>query len=387
MNGDEFQDDEYQDEYDLDELQYDWEHLNDDDNIFELKKQDKYDYLQDCVNDVVNDMLENNMMIGNDNIFTTTNVVSTNLILNLDWFFNICEIEDMSRYRKIKSKKTLNDKIKNDKYLRHGTFTMIQYLNNIRGLKIEECKNLKNSISLNVFIGKLVNVKIPYSGKMHLTGCLSFEHVVECIRVIINALSKYEMSDNTYVIDGGVLKCMVHRVMTNVNFSLGYEIDIQKLNWYMNTCREDFISILESSIGSNGVNIKLPCILDMNSKVETFNISITNGEAICSSRDNITFKEYLDTLQQKDKNRLLKKQSFTTFIVFYSGKVIMTGINMNYMIPVYVLFMSVMKQARDQIEEKIIEGPAKCICNRNYTCFGCILKTNYGKRVKFLKDI
>jgi hypothetical protein len=106
--------------------------------------------------------------------------------------------------------------------------------------------------------------------------------------------------------------------MSNVNIVLPFRIDRDRLHNYINE-NTDHISILEKSVGYVGVNIKIKS--DMESKEET---TITK---ICYEEDdapkNATYKEYLSFFGAENKK--YKKEMYNSFLVFESGKTIMSG--------------------------------------------------------------
>ena len=47
------------------------------------------------------------------------------------------------------------------------------------------------------------------------------------------------------------------------------------------------------------------------------------------------------------------KDKYTTFLVFHSGNVIMSGLSKEYMEDTFNLFMNIVKTCKDKIEEKL----------------------------------
>ena len=66
------------------------------------------------------------------------------------------------------------------------------------------------------------------------------------------------------------------------------------------------------------------------------------------------YKEYLDLLPIKEKNAKINDERYNTFLVFHSGKVIMSGLTAEYMRNVYYYFLSTIRKAFDKIEERLI---------------------------------
>ena len=62
---------------------------------------------------------------------------------------------------------------------------------------------------------------------------------------------------------------------------------------------------------------------------------------------------FINTFSDKDRNKILNKKRYNTFLVFHSGNVIMSGMVTKYMRNVYNHFIDITKKARNEIEEKL----------------------------------
>ena len=127
--------------------------------------------------------------------------------------------------------------------------------------------------------------------------------------------------------------------MRNIDFSLGFLVDREKLNKYM-LCQEDFHCLLETSFGYTGVNIKIPLEKDIKT-MEIKKVECVKDEWV---KTDTTYNEYLNLLSVKDKNSKIKNKRYNTFLVFHSGKVIMSGLTYNFMENIYYYFISIMKK-------------------------------------------
>jgi hypothetical protein len=106
--------------------------------------------------------------------------------------------------------------------------------------------------------------------------------------------------------------------------------------------------LLEPTLGYTGVNIKLPVDVDytkLKLKVREY-----TGKEVTTSF--VTFYDYLKKYKKKD----LKKTIYNTFLVFQSGKVIMSGKVGLFMNPGYYAFVEVLKKCDKIIREDIV-GP------------------------------
>ena len=67
----------------------------------------------------------------------------------------------------------------------------------------------------------------------------------------------------------------------------------------------------------------------------------------------VPYDDYLSMLPEKDKLKKLKKQRYNTFLVFHSGKVIMSGMDSVFMKDVYYEFLNIIRDCYDVIKEKL----------------------------------
>lgn len=291
--------------------------------------------------------------IENINISTTTVIVSTNLELNLDWLMSILPITIFDTTHVFKTTREFQEYIisLNPQY---GTITMAQHKEKLIGFKIKKkkAKFFRNALSLVMFVGKLITIKIPKKGKLQLTGCITENHTDDCIKQLWNILKNHEMSPNTYLLTDNsyTFKSTIRTVMTDIVFNLGFDINRQKLDSFMNH-RTDFNSLLETSFGYTGVNIKVPF---------SINPDRLNVKLLYCSIDGIweykyiSYDNYIETLSIRDRQKELNKSRKNTFLVFHSGTAIMSGMTIEYMKDIYTKFYTLLLGARDEIEEKII---------------------------------
>ena len=67
-----------------------------------------------------------------------------------------------------------------------------------------------------------------------------------------------------------------------------------------------------------------------------------------------TYKEYLDILSPKEREIKLQSERHNTFLVFHSGKVIMSGLTADFMREIYYYFLSIIRTSFDKIEERLL---------------------------------
>jgi TATA-box binding protein (TBP) (component of TFIID and TFIIIB) len=304
----------------------------------------------------------------NIKISTTTIVAKTNLLINMDMLFASLPVQDVTIPPQLKSKAHIKKYIL-DQNLPPGAIISVEHSDNLRGVKIKRRKRTKvsvkdsteliphkkrkyfrNAITIVMMTNdKLINFKVPKQGKIQLTGCTHKDHSFICIKYLWKYLQElgrdndqlYSLKDHSY------LDITLRTVMTDIVFHLGFEINREHLDEYINN-NTKFNSLLETTFGYTGVNIKMPFTHD-NSKITT--LMHRDGEWV---EGYVMYYDYVDALPEREKDKELSKQRKNTFLVFYSGTAIMSGMSPIYMKDVYNQFIKIISDARGQIEEKII---------------------------------
>jgi hypothetical protein len=67
------------------------------------------------------------------------------------------------------------------------------------------------------------------------------------------------------------------------------------------------------------------------------------------------YKDYLDIISEKEKKQKLECQRYNTFLVFHSGKIIMSGLTSEFMEEIFYFFIKTIINSREFIEEKLIK--------------------------------
>lgn len=278
------------------------------------------------------------------NVSTTTVIIQTNIVFHLDWVFDILPIYKLSK--ECSSIKEFHCEISRSNPP-FGSVTLVQYQEKSKGfpMKKTRSKYFRNALSLVMYVGKLITLKIPAKGKIQLTGCTTDAHAKICIQSLWNTISAYKPSPETYVVSGdsrNEIVALIETVMTNKVFHLGFNINRQNLDQYMNTHTE-FNSLLETSFGYTGVNIKIPFeVLPTDDAFTRLRFDMNSN---VWHDEQITLAEF----QRLAPGR--KKRYKNTFLVFHSGTAIMSGMSLRYMESVFNSFVSIIAKARPFIEE------------------------------------
>lgn len=295
--------------------------------------------------------MNNNNNFENLTVSTATVIAYTNAEIDLAWLYKITPIFRDIDFIEYKTKNSYKKQL--DLYNPPaGSIIMIQYKDMVKGMRVKKKskKPFRNALSIVIYIDKPITIRVPIRGKLHMTGCNQSYHPFECIKVIWNLIKKYEQSASTYILhDSNTLTSCISTVMTDIIFSLDMNINVQNLDRYINV-NTDYYSLLETSSGYPGANVKIKYDIDMD---QEYGVMFTNVKDDEWTTTPISFSKYLDTLPPKEKVKQLAKRRENTLLCFYSGKVIISGLIPMYMKDAYYEFMHIISGAREQIEEKL----------------------------------
>lgn len=289
-------------------------------------------------------------------VSTKTFTATTNLNIKIDQLYQKLPITPYDVVLKKRGRKKKIDRPDTNKNIKSGSIITVKYENEIRGVELKpkklrpgkKKKWFRNSITVVIILDKPVNFKVCRNGTFQMTGCKSLEHAELCVKYIWKHMEEH---DEIYSFTRGKsLEVLFIPSMRNIDFSLGFLVDREKLNRYMCTQRE-FHCLLETSFGYTGVNIKVPLTED----ISTMKVKKITYEKDGEWKDNwTTYQEYLDLLIPKEREIKLVAERYNTFLVFHSGKVIMSGLTSDFMRDVYYYFLSIVRHAFDKIEERLL---------------------------------
>lgn len=219
--------------------------------------------------------------------------------------------------------------------------------------KKEKKKNenyFRNSLTIVMSCdNKLINFKVSKNGKFQFTGCKSDDHAHKSLNFIKDYISKIQDKKILTLPLNSKLEVYYMTVMSNINFSLGFCINKENLDDFVNK-NTNYHSLLETTFGYTGVNIKFNL-----GKLDNIPIikTIFNPENSEWEKTIITRKEYLDTLEEKEKYKENSKTKFCTFLCFQSGQCIMSSPHKSCMKDAYHEFIKMIDSCKNFIEEKI----------------------------------
>ena len=315
-------------------------------------------------------------------VSTKTFIVTTNMTLDIDKLFNFLPITDYILIPKRRGRKKKNEPADPNKGIVSGSIITLEYQNKIRGVDLKKKKKknkdtkkrgnyFRNSVTVVMIMEeKKINFKVSRNGKFQMTGCKFDDHAEECVKwfwkYIKDAKGIYNFIDNSNnnndsdtdgdsddenegKTESSSLKVIFIPAMRNIDFGLNFFVDREKLDEYFNMCTE-YHSLLETSFGYTGVNIKIPIVKPIQ-ELQLKQLECVGGKWLEPVM--VPYNDYLKMLPEKDVSKKLKKQRYNTFLVFHSGKVIMSGMEETFMKDVYYEFLSVIRDCYDIIEERL----------------------------------
>ncbi len=291
----------------------------------------------------------------NIKVSTRTYIVITNIELNISKLFEFLPITNYTVVPKKRGRKKKNQPVDVNKGIRSGSIITLKYESNLRGVDLKKKSGdkkvkgnyFRNSVTVVMIIdGKKINFKISRNGKYQITGCKTTKHAEQCIKYIWKYIKD---EDDIYKLTGDCFNSIYVPAMRNIDFSLGFIVDREKLDEYINVDTE-YKSLLETSFGYTGVNIKMIIKKDITT-LKLKQLKCENGR--WCKPEFVDYNEYLKVLIPKEQDKKIKKKRYNTFLVFHSGRVIMSGMEESFMENVYYEFLDIIRNCWNVIEERL----------------------------------
>jgi hypothetical protein len=311
-----------------------------------------------------------------DNFSTKTIISFTNIIIDMEKFFNYIPIRDIAIERKNNRKKkienvfNIEDRKEN---IPSGSILCVKWRNQERGTIIKTAsivrnsnKNKKkrdkyflNSITTIMYFNndkykdKLINLKITNTGRIQMTGCKDDELTISCIHTLINIMDDvkewlgvdlYTMNNTlcSQITNKPGVHIILYTVMKNKNINIGFKINREKLDSLINKNYNDYISIFDGTTSGAGVNIK--------TKVKNWEKSLPiytfyNKQI---SKDEVNMEKVIKLFTKSTKHN---ENKYHTFLCFKSGSCIHSGRGEHMEIALEE-FITILHKNRDEIEDK-----------------------------------
>ena len=285
-------------------------------------------------------------------VSTKTIIAATNICLDIQAIFNYLTTTDyviLKKKRGRKKKDVIDDL---NIGIKSGSIITLDYQSSIKGVEFKKKskknkKFFRNALTIIMIIDdKKINFKVSRNGKFQITGCKHDEQAKHIVKFfwehIKDATNLYSFTRGTNI------SSMFIPAMRNIDFSIGFCVDREKLSKYINS-HTDYCSMLEASFGYTGVNIKFPVCDDI-SLLDINQIDCKDGVWTDTT---VTYGDYLELMNKKDREKNLNKKRYTTFLVFHSGKVILSGLCAEYQSVVYEMFVDIIRDCYKDIKEVI----------------------------------
>ena len=224
------------------------------------------------------------------------------------------------------------------------------YKNNTKGdLSVLQNTNggsFRNAVNIIFRIQEqLLNVKVSRHGNFQITGCKFKANCYQVICYFIQLCQQYT-PDVFLEQHGESITIYFSTVMTNRVFDTQFTIDKEKLNRIIQKS-DLFYNLYETNFGYTGMNIKLAVPENqIQSKIPVFTWNTSN---LKWDRHEISYQSYQNRKQKPKKS----KPKFNTFLIFHSGKIIMSGMCEENMKKDYQFFRKFLNDHRSDIEEVI----------------------------------
>jgi TATA-box binding protein (TBP) (component of TFIID and TFIIIB) len=283
-------------------------------------------------------------------VSTKTFTAMTNLTIDLEKLFHAIPVVPYIIVPKKRGRKKKTDKLDPNLDIPEGSVITLKYEKEIRGVDLKKKKKdvdpkwFRNSLTIVIILDKHINFKVYKNGTFQMTGCMNKKHAELCVTSIWKHIKG--MSGDVYEITrSDDLEFLIIPAMRNIDFDLGFCVDREKLALFMST-QTDFHCLLETSFGYTGVNIKIPLDFD----IQTMMVKKVYGSG---KTEMVPYTEYLDLLTPKEKAAKINKDRYNTFLVFHSGKTILSGLKKSTTRQTYYEFLEIVKKRMSLIQEQL----------------------------------
>lgn len=284
-------------------------------------------------------------------ISTRTIIVSTDTMIKIEDMYKNLPITPYQVLEKKRGRKKKNYIQQIQNTVEDGSIISVKYQGELRGVELKKKKKsskyFRNAVTIIISVnGKLINLKISANGKFQVTGCKDFDICEKAVKYLFDIiLEDIDVYLSQYNKD---IHILFNNVMTNKDFSVGFLVNRENLDKIVNTSTE-YKSLLETSFGYTGVNLKMPLHKNIDRKFNCLKLNVQNKTY---EQYTINYNDYLKRLNQKE---LVKenKDRHITFLVFQSGNVIMSGMNEELMEKYYNQFFDIIDNNRDLVVDKL----------------------------------
>jgi TATA-box binding protein (TBP) (component of TFIID and TFIIIB) len=287
------------------------------------------------------------------NVRTRTYKSITNLKVNINKLFEILPVTEYKTVQKKRGRKKKDTPPVENNNIVSGDIISLQNEDKFKGVslkKVNKNKNkngtpnyFRNSLTIVMMVkDKFINFKVSNNGKFQMTGCKNDEHAKLVIQLFVDHILRINEPSSFTIPEEG-LKCIIINIMTNIDFNLNVTLNRENLDKWINTNTE-YNSLLETSFGYTGVNVKMPLKIPYEYKIPLLYFK----EGVWSE-DTMMYGDFIKTLTQKEQDKETEKVRYNTFLVFHTGNIIMSGMNIEIMKTYYEKFIQILKNCENEI--------------------------------------
>jgi hypothetical protein len=212
----------------------------------------------------------------------------------------------------------------------------------------------RNSVTIQMKINenKFVNGKICSNGKFQITGCNDDRYAYQFIYILYEKMLETSAQIGEQIVTitkNSIFKsdypsAIINVVMKNINFKIGFQIHREKLDEYIRV-NTPYYSLFLSDLHTC-VNIKMKSNHHTEEKLDL---------VVMSSRDEVTIQKIDFSLYSMyyDYNKKLQKDKYHTFLVFYSGSVILSSSGPDTE-EVYNQFVRIIQENRELFTDRTV---------------------------------
>lgn len=267
---------------------------------------------------------------------TKTVIAVTNMKINLDLFYQYVPIVNYTFPKKKRGRKKEGDQshLQPNKldYFPVGSVIALKNKKAIRGELPKKHQTaastfFRNSVTIQMKIdenNKFVNGKVCSNGKFQITGCNDEVYAYKFIYYLYELMltTSRQIGEEIFTIQKNSVftteypAAIINVVMKNINFKIGFNVNREKLDNYIRE-NTDYYSLFLSDLHTC-VSIKMEAKQHSEEKLDMVVLKGANE----FEKSLIDFSVYRLHYDQNKKN---EKKKYHTFLVFYSGSVILSS--------------------------------------------------------------
>jgi hypothetical protein len=253
-----------------------------------------------------------------------------------------------------------------------GSIIALQNKNDLKGELPKKKQNdpqkksfFRNSVTIQMKINtdKFVNGKICSNGKFQITGCNEDRYAYQFIYILYEKMietSAYIGEEICSLVKNNIFTsnyptAIMNIVMKNINFKIGFRIQREKLDEYIRL-HTPYYSLFLSDLHTC-VNIKMKSEHHSENDLDM---------VVMKSREDVEFQKINYALYSTyyDYNKKLNNDKYHTFLVFYSGSVILSSSGPDTE-QVYEKFIEIIKDKKDMFLDRVVQETPVRLCEQD----------------------